>query len=324
MKYLVVRRPSCALVRNLRRTMAGVLALGACSVLLCSCAGRLKMHDVQNSQAVELHHVVSGNGKPVVLLHGFGGSSYSWRKLIPQLSKDHKVIAIDLKGFGAFPKPRDKAYSIYDQASLVTEFIRKNDLRDLVVVGHSFGGGVALLVAINDVKGNEKRVAALILIGSIGYPQKRPQFINMLRMPIIPHLGFFLCSSKQHVRSVLRKAYYDDEKICDDAVAQYADAMDLPGGRHALIETAKQMIPKDIQDLCSEYRSINVPTLIMWGRNDEIVPLEVGRQLNEAIPNSQLVIIEKCGHIPHEEKPEEAITAILKFLRGNSGTREVR
>src|SRR5262245_52471382 len=92
---------------------------------------------------VKLHYEIHGAGKPVIFLHGFGASTYSWRHLIPSLKTHFKLIMIDLKGFGQSPKPNDNNYSAHDQANLICQFIIQEDLRNVTLVGHSYGGGVA-------------------------------------------------------------------------------------------------------------------------------------------------------------------------------------
>jgi pimeloyl-ACP methyl ester carboxylesterase len=108
---------------------------------------------------------------------------------------------------------------------------------------------------------------------------------------------------EQQVRSILELAYYDDTKIPSDAITAYAVPMNTPGGRHALIQTAKQLIPPNIEQISSKYKKIQVPTLSLWGRQDEIVPLQIGERLHQDIPNSQLVVMDQSGHTSREERP---------------------
>ena len=96
----------------------------------------------------------------------------------------------------------------------------------------------------------------------------------------------------------------------------YAKPLAMPGGRHALRRTAEQLIPPDIDALAARYPEIRIPTLILWGREDEIVPVEVGARLHRAIAGSRLRLLDRCGHIPHEECPAIARAAILEFLEG--------
>jgi pimeloyl-ACP methyl ester carboxylesterase len=115
-------------------------------------------------------------------------------------------------------------------------------------------------------------------------------------------------------KMTLRMCYYDREKATAEQVKAYANPFATAGGRHALLQTARQCIPENADELIANLSTISVPTFILWGREDKIIPLKVGEMLHEAIPNSTLEIIEQCGHIPHEEKPDEAIARISRFL----------
>jgi pimeloyl-ACP methyl ester carboxylesterase len=101
-------------------------------------------------------------------------------------------------------------------------------------------------------------------------------------------------------------------------VEAYAAPLGLPGAKYALRQTARQIIPDNIDDLITKYREINVPTLIIWGREDKIIPLENGKRLHQAIKDSKLVIIDRSGHNPHEERPKEVLEAIRGFLGDQS------
>src|SRR5208282_4631692 len=120
------------------------------------------------------HYVPYGNGKPVILLHGLGANHYSWRHLVLRMPACYQALSFDLKGFGNSPKPHDKKYSLYDQAHLIYNFIVDNRLNDVTIIGHSMGGGVALLVAIELIERIGKRLFSMVLIDSIGYYQPIP------------------------------------------------------------------------------------------------------------------------------------------------------
>lgn len=266
---------------------------------------------------IELYYESYGSGDPILLIHGFGGNTYSWHELIPILSQKNKVLAVDLKGFGRSPKPKDSSYSVYDQARLIIRFIQKHDLNNLTLVGHSLGGAISMVVALNLIIDEPGLLSRLILIDCVAYKQSLPGFIRTLRIPLLGPIILSLISSKKMCRSVLKLAYYEDSKISDITVSSYAKPIDSKGGKYALIQTAKNIIPKDFENLYSCYRDIEIPTLILWGKEDEIIPLWVGKRLNSEISGSKLIILEKCGHIPHEEKPKETIEVITKFLKYN-------
>lgn len=170
-----------------------------------------------------------------------------------------------------------------------------------------------MLLAIRLCKQDPVRLSKLVLIDSGGYRDYLPPHLKLLRSllgaPIV-----YLSPVKLAAKMVLRVCYYDKEKTTREQVDVYAAPIASPGGRHALLHTARQCIPPNIDEIIAKLDSIRVPTYILWGRRDKVVPLKVGELLHEAIPNSTLEVIEECGHIPQEEKPDETIARISSFL----------
>ncbi len=274
--------------------------------------GKQKTFDYQG---VKINYYEAGQGPPVILLHGFGASAYSWRFLGPALAKDHRVFTLDLKGYGLSAKPEDGKYAISDQADMVAEFIRTRDLHDLVVIGHSMGGGVTLMTYFEVREDNPARIKKLVLIDSTGYPQKMPWFIWLAKAPVLGSVGGKLVSPRFATAQVLKKCYYHKDRITDEQIDTYAYYGSLPGAREAVIATAQQIVPEDMEAVTARYKSISVPVLIIWGAEDEVVPLSVGHNFKRDIPNSELVILPKCGHIPPEEEAQETNRLITQFLK---------
>jgi pimeloyl-ACP methyl ester carboxylesterase len=260
-----------------------------------------------------LYCEIYGSGDPILAVHGLGASLYSWRNLKGELP-GHKLILIDLRGAGKSPKPHDKHYSIHDQANLIYEFILEQNLRNLTLIGNSYGGAVSLIVAISLCEQNPGLLSKLILIDSGGYNKLLPWYLKLMRTPVLGWLALHILSPRQAAKTVLKNAYYNHRLITKEQIAAYAEPIGSPGGRYALLQTAKGVIPKDINDIIAKYRTINVPTLILWGLNDRVIPLEIGKMLHEAIPGSRLQTINECGHVPQEEKPAETICYISEFL----------
>lgn len=266
------------------------------------------------SSATGLHCEAYGSGDPILAVHGLGACVYTWRKLKDRLP-DHKLILIDLKGHGESAKPHDSHYSIPEQAELVLQFIREQDLKNLTLIGNSYGGAVSLMIAIRLCKEEPGRLSKLILIGSAGYNQDLPWHLKLLRMPVLGWLALHLVPPSLNTLTVLRYSYYKKKLIEWKQIRSYAKPIGSPGGRHALLQVAKQAVPANFEELTAQYPAICVPTLIIWGRDDKVIPLEIGEMLAQAIPDSRLVIIEQAGHVPQEEKPEETLATILKFLK---------
>lgn len=262
-----------------------------------------------------LYCLMYGSGDPILALHGLGGSIYTWRHFVGNKRfKNNKLILIDFKGAGDSPKPHDKKYSIIDQADLIYEFIQEYDLKNLTLMGNSYGGAVSLYLAIRLCKETPNRLSKLILIDSGGYDKDLPTFLKILRTPLIGWLAVHILSPREQADTVLRLSYFDDHKITKEQIDAYARPIGSPGGRYALLQTARQAIPRNLKEIIAQYPSINVPTLILWGLDDKVLPLKLGKMLHKAIPGSRLELINNCGHVPQEERPEETICWVSEFL----------
>jgi pimeloyl-ACP methyl ester carboxylesterase len=264
---------------------------------------------------LSLNSTTIGKGRTLLFLHGFGANSYTWSKISQSLAQNYRLIFLDLKGHGASPKPNDGAYSLHDQAELVSAFITDHGLEDVTLIGHSLGGGIALLVALKAASKSPNPISSLILVDSVAYSQRLPGFIKILRIPVLAQLLVRVVPNRFQALQVLRLAYHDPDKITDETIEAYSAPLSLPGAHNALIETAKQIIPDDIEEISSRYATIRMPTLLVWGRRDRIVNREVGERLHRAMPNSDLVVIDGIGHIPQEEAPAATLQAMQKFLQ---------
>jgi pimeloyl-ACP methyl ester carboxylesterase len=254
-------------------------------------------------RGISINYEDQGQGQPLILLHGYGASTYSWRHVSPYFSKSYRVIAIDLKGFGLSDKPMDSDYSVLEQSRIIAEFIRIRRLENVILVGNSLGGAVSLLTFLMQSDQGAHHISKLILFDAASYKQDLPVFISILRVPVINELSLILSSSNFKSRMILRKAFFDDSKITEEMVATYGAYLSLPGASHALIKSAQQMVPANLEEISERYKSITIPVLLIWGEKDVIVPLEVGRKLAGTIPNAKLVVLPNCGHIPQEECP---------------------
>jgi pimeloyl-ACP methyl ester carboxylesterase len=265
---------------------------------------------------VKLYYSEEGKGPPLLLIHGFGASTFTWRFVAPELAKSHRVIAVDLKGFGQSDKPFDGRYSVYDQAELLAQLIEDKDLRDLTLVGHSFGGGIALLLALEANQRLDGRITRLVLLDSIAYPQNIPVFFRLLDVPLVSQIGVRMVPPSVQARVALQIAYFDDSKIDPQEIELYAAPLKTAAGKHAIIYSARQIVPEDIAELSERYKTIELPTLILWCDHDRIVPLEVGIKLRRTLPNSTLRLVEDCGHMPQEEQPASTLELIKGFIGG--------
>ena len=292
---------------------------------LASCAPMMALHDTEveyktvntPSGPLRLAVVDRGKGRPILLLHGFATSSFTWQAIAPQLSKNHRVIAVDLRGFGASDKPLDDHYSVFDQADAIAAFIEQENLKDLTIIGHSFGGGITLALALKSAEQPQSRLRNIVLIDSIAYKQPMPIFFRLLQIPMLGEVSMTLVPPEVQAAQGLRLAYYDRDKITSRAVAEYANTLYSPASKHALIKTVEQIIPPNIEEISDRYKTIKLPTLVLWCKDDKVVPAIFGRRLRADITTSELVVFDHCGHMPQEEKPEDTARAIEAFLARN-------
>lgn len=249
----------------------------------------------------------------LAFIHGFGASLQTWNDLWPLSILKYPSVRLDLKGSGFSSAPNDESYSLQHQASLLLKFLTHLNLKDVVLVGQSLGGGIAILSYVS-LLGAPNSIRALVLIDSAGFPQRLPSFVWLLRYRFTRFLAG-LQPPKLRARFVLRQLFSDKRKAEDaQRIHNYAFFWKRPEAWKALCKTAKEIIPKDHSQLVTRFGSIKVPTLIIWGKEDGIIPVSHADKFQAAIPHSKLVKMDKTGHVPHEERPTEVFHHIDQFV----------
>lgn len=262
-----------------------------------------------NIKGLEVRYVSQGEGESIVLVHGMGCSVYSWRKLIPLLSDEYKVYAFDLPGFGLTDKPADYNYALESQGNFVIDFLDAVGIDKAIIVGHSMGGVIAGYAAAN----YPERVSKLVLNNAGYYSGGAPEFLKYLFFPLdrISSRQFF---NREFERAMLKIMYYDDSLATDETVDAYLLAGKTSGAVDALAAMTRGEGPMKYVGVSER---ITVPTLIIWGKNDANIHFEDSQRLHNEIKGSEIIYIEKCGHMVPEEKPEEMASAIKDFLKKN-------
>lgn len=272
---------------------------------------------------VETHgHDPAADVDAFVLVHGYGGSSFSWRYWVRPLAARGHVVLVDLKGFGAAPKPDDGRYAPDHQAELVHRLILQRDLRRVTLIGHSLGGGVALLVALRLLDERPPRLARMVLVAGAAYQQRMPPFVKLARHARLSRLLMRLAGPRRIVRRVLRTIVHDPQRITVAQIEGYAHPLETGGAHTALLQSALQIVPEDLGQVVARYPMIDVPALLLWGREDSVVPLTVGERLAQELPDAALVVLDSCGHLPAEEMPDESIAVLQAFLDRTDASRD--
>ncbi|HZW38376.1 MAG TPA: alpha/beta hydrolase [Ignavibacteriaceae bacterium] len=253
----------------------------------------------------------TGSGKlNLILLHGYGTSKETWRYVRPLLEKDYTLYLLDMKGFGLSSKPKDKRYTAADQAVIINAFIANQNLNNVVIVGHSFGGAVALYSYLAD----KTRIKKIILVDPSIYLTKLPFIAIAAKFPLVKWFIMYLVPNKIKARISLRFLIYKNNPIPEENVEKFAAYLKTSGAYNAFIQTANLMVPYINEELSPRLKEINIPVQIIWGKNDPLLPYKQALKLRDEIPPAVLHLVEDCGHIPQIEKPEEAVRVMKLFL----------
>ncbi len=269
-------------------------------------------------RTVDLHgdrvaYVDEGAGEVLLLVHGIGGSSDSWRELVHRLSSSYRVIAVDLLGHGQSDKPRTD-YSLGAFAVWLRDFLDVLNIRQATIVGHSFGGGVALQFAHQ----HKEYCRRLILISSGGLGSDLGKLLRLLSLPgaefVLP-----LVASRPAVK--LGKALRKRALSAGREVSRYSEtlkgqaALSDPDSRRAFLRTLRSVVDHRGQAVCALNRlRTDLPMLIIFGDQDRCIPVEHAYAAHAAVPGSQLHVIEGAGHQPQVECGDTVASVMRDFL----------
>ena len=256
-----------------------------------------------------VHVEQSGQGEPVVLLHGFGGSSFAWRLVAPALARRYHVIAPDLNGFGWTQRPKEvAAYTYAGQAEMVLGVLRALGIERFHVIGHSYGGGLALWLAGR----YPQRVRSVVLVSSVlpDYSQQQRQTWARFRTFNWLLVHFFVLS-RAGVRRTLELCIHDKRRITSELVDAYRERLLVEGVDDAYYGL---MAPVDLPVPEVSLHDVQAPTLVVWGREDRLISLARAETYVPQLPQGQLVVLDDCGHMALEECPDRLLAEVLPFL----------
>lgn len=240
---------------------------------------------------------------PLLLIHGFDSSLFEFRRLLPLL--EHRTWAVDLLGFGFSDRALTSNLSPSAVKLHLHGFWQQQIGRPVVLVGASMGGAAAIDFALT----YPDAVAGLVLIDAAGFAAG-PAMGNLMVPPLDSWATAFLRNPRVR-RSISRQAYFDKTFVTADAELCAALHLQCPGWKEALIAFTKS---GGYNFLTAKIPDIACPTLVIWGRQDKILGTKDARRFERAIPNSKLVWIADCGHVPHLEKPRSTAAAIAPFV----------
>jgi pimeloyl-ACP methyl ester carboxylesterase len=253
-------------------------------------------------------------GPAILLLAGIGCSVEEWQHNIDALAQSHRVYALDMLGGGLTDKPDGDCYSIADLSRFTLDFLSAVGEPCAHMIGNSLGGRIALECA----RLAPDRVASMVLVAPAGVG--RETLINM-RLATVPLLGEVLTRpSRAGLRMLWRSAVHDPSLVTDALIeAKYRDAC-RPGAHQAFLKTLRGFLglggfPKaQITVLQASMPAMKQPTLVVWGRNDNLLPAQQANILKANLPNARVVLFDACGHVPQVERPVDFNKTVLDFL----------
>lgn len=257
-----------------------------------------------------------GDGAPVLLLHGLGGSTFSWRENMDALATaGYRAIALDRPGFGLTDKPLNFDYGHANQADIVVGFMDTLGIEQAVLVGHSAGGGIIAHTASL----YPERVSALVYVdGAVGDDVQRPEWVgSVVAFPPLTRWVQVLAPaivSRERFTGLLASAYGPTFEVTPAIEAGYARVLDTTNWQIGLVglvrDAAGNTLPRDT------VAAIDVPTLITWGELDTWISLAQGESLRDLLPFAEWRTYPEAGHLPMEETPDAFNRDLIAFLDG--------
>lgn len=256
------------------------------------------------------------DGPPIVLVHGFGGSAWSWRETVPALAEaGYRVVALDLANFGLSDKSWDRDTSHARQADLVAAVLDELGIDGATIVGHSMGANVLAWLAARHPERVERAVLVDAATGPAAAADGGGPVGTLLQLPNVRRIGQLLLRGvvdEERLAGILGSAYADPSRATPGALAGYAAALQTAGWDDALLAIVRDggadAPPAPIGEL------LRVPTLVVWGRDDRWIPLAAGEDLRAALPDAEWRIIDDAGHLPMEEQPDAFNATLLAWL----------
>jgi len=252
----------------------------------------------------KIHYVEAGDAKnpKVILLHGLGASITSWQLNIAALSQKYHVVALDQIGFGKSDKPMLK-YRVGTYTDFLDKFLSELKIDKASLIGNSLGGWIAADFALK----YPAKVEKIVLVDAAGI---KPSDVNLNQVYALNY------STRDEVRKLVKLVFYNQTLFGSEAFVDESLRLRVAAGDGYTINSLIESIKRDEDFLNGRLGGIKQPTLIIWGKQDGLLPLSDGEKFDKEIPNSTLIVFDQCGHAPQVEKALDFNAAVLKFLEG--------
>ena len=246
---------------------------------------------------------------PIVLIHGTGASLHTWESWVNELKNKHRIITLDLPAYGLTGPNKTGDYSQDFYVNFMENFLSKLNIKRCVLGGNSLGGSITWAFALE----HPERVGKMILVDAGGYPmvsKSVPIAFQIARMPIVGNLFKYILPYAVIEKS-LQNVYVHDDRITPELIERYYDLASRTGNRKAFLDRMKSSIKNDNH---LKIKTLTMPTLIIWGKEDGLIPLDVAEKFHEDLPNDTMIVFKDLGHTPMEEDPMKTVKAVKDFL----------
>lgn len=264
---------------------------------------------------IRAHVRVLGSGPPLLLVHGLMTTSYSFRYVIEPLSEHFQVFVFDLPGSGRSDKPLAPEYSPHNLGVFLGELQKALGIRGCAVMGNSLGGFISMHLALHD----PEAISKLVVNHAPGVPDKRYVALQALLSQSLVRSVFRRVVQRDVRKWIFRNVHYYDETLKSrEELDEFGLPLATPEGFEAFLKMLREtMHPKGFESFVKrlEHKALTVPTLLVYARQDPLVPPSVGEALQSLIPTSKLVWIEGTSHFTHVDSPDRMVATVLPFLR---------
>ncbi|HQZ29157.1 MAG: alpha/beta hydrolase [Verrucomicrobiales bacterium] len=254
----------------------------------------------------------TGEGFPLLMIHGFIASHFSFRYLAPILETQFRVILIDLNGFGYTERPMESvAYGIETQADLLVRILETLGIQQAAILGHSYGAAVATFVA----QRHPDRVSALILVSPASKFDRLPWYYSLrLGRELVYLLCRRLLSDSAKYREIAKRAVFVDGIMTEAVAETYRRQLLIGGLKSTFLGYVEALLGKGIPPV--PFASVPHPVLLLAGEQDAVIPLAQCHEITEVLQNGTLVILSPCGHSAPEECPARVAKEVTSFFAG--------
>lgn len=265
--------------------------------------------DIVQLQGQRLHVRDTGpkDAPAILMIHGFGASLHTWEPWALALSRTHRVVRFDLPGSGLSDPDPQGDYRDARTMALLQALLDQRGIARAHIIGHSIGGRMAWTFAAQ----HPQRVERLVLLAPDGFAGPGSAYGQTPDVPAAMGLMRYALP-RPLLRMNLAPAYANPEVLSDAMTTRYHDLMRAPGGRQALLSRLQQTVLVDPVPLL---RTIQAPTLLLWGEKDAFIPVANAADYLRALPNAAMLTLPGVGHVPQEEAVQDGLAAVQKFLQ---------